>query len=76
MNMYECIYTYIHKTRYLHSAAMSQGLMIVFAGEHIEPLNKKKTNHKLNDVWSYSLEENAWTQLTVDDCDVIFKICA
>lgn len=63
------------ETRYLHMAAMSQGSMVMFAGEHIEANNRHKKDHKLNDVWSYSLSANAWTQLTVNDCDVTTPLC-
>jgi hypothetical protein len=59
---------YKPETRYLHMAAMSYGAMVVFGGEHIDSPNKKKKDHKLNDIWSYSVTQNSWAQLSVDNC--------
>lgn len=51
-------------------AALSLGNMVIFGGEHIEPNNRLKNDHKLNDVWTYSFKDNVWNQLTLDNCNV------
>ena len=60
------------KTRYLHSMVALQGSLVVFGGEHIlikQPTKKKKKgDHKLNDVWSFSPRTQRWSQISEDGC--------
>ena len=48
------------KERDTHSAAMLGGQMIILGGD--------RGGEYLADVWSYSLADNAWTQLQVRSC--------
>eukprot|EP00616_Rhizochromulina_sp_CCMP1243_P003145 CAMPEP_0118966868 /NCGR_PEP_ID=MMETSP1173-20130426/4329_1 /TAXON_ID=1034831 /ORGANISM="Rhizochromulina marina cf, Strain CCMP1243" /LENGTH=489 /DNA_ID=CAMNT_0006915739 /DNA_START=22 /DNA_END=1491 /DNA_ORIENTATION=- len=56
------------ETRYVHSAAFVNGVMVVFGGEHFKKQQEKSKDHKLNDVWVYSPKKNLWTQLTRSNC--------
>jgi N-acetylneuraminic acid mutarotase len=61
---------FLPSTRYVHASAMMDSHMVVFGGEHFLKDQSVKKDHKLNDVWVYSIRDNRWTQLSDKNCDV------
>ena len=60
------------QTRYLHSAVLLHDHLLVFGGEHITKKLRKEHSHmpdrKLNDLWTYSIPSNTWTEASPNEC--------
>ena len=42
---------------------------MAFEFEHIDSPGSSQADHKLNDLWAYSVQNNAWALLSKSDCE-------
>ena len=57
--------------RFMHVAAFATAELVVFGGERADNPKDDQVEHKLNDLWAYSVKANTWRLLSKSNCECI-----
>ena len=55
----------------MHVAAFAAAELVVFGGERADNPKDDLVEHKLNDLWAYSVKTNTWRLLSKSNCECI-----
>lgn len=55
----------------MHVAAFSSAELVVFGGERADNPMDDLVEHKLNDLWAYSVKTNTWRLMSKSNCECI-----
>lgn len=58
--------------RFMHVAAFAAAELVVFGGERADNPDDL-VEHKLNDLWAYSVKTNTWRLLSKSNCECIIS---